>query len=449
MAMSVPWPLLGLHATQTSCARLLGFAVPVLCVTLEGDLSSTLHVAALSTSTGVVKLLALPFLGGIVDRVPLRGIGRVAAVGQLAGACACLAFLLAPRGQGEGGVTSRAVAMTAVALLTAVAELSKEFASMGLELRVAPALRAEGLPQLNSAVKRIELGAKFLAPLAFGVLASRFSGGSQPGALAVVTGMVLVLGACAVEGLWRQMPFHAMNEIGHAGSGAASGGPGWLGTRELCRLLRWHGPVLGMLFSFALLFCTVLDDHDPVATAYLASQGVQMDALGACRSAGALAGMIGTWLWPWLHRRLGLLPGAATALWTFVLVLTPVAPLLPRSPYWMLLLVTLSRPFLWSFDLANVSVLQELVPPAQRGAWAGAQAVVCQLMELAISALAVAWSSADSFPALAAASFVSVLSAGILFTVCSLVHQSSSFGDIPVYEYPFLTSKGSAAKHDE
>eukprot|EP00927_Polykrikos_kofoidii_P073146 TRINITY_DN69218_c0_g1_i1.p1 TRINITY_DN69218_c0_g1~~TRINITY_DN69218_c0_g1_i1.p1 ORF type:complete len:462 (-),score=46.96 TRINITY_DN69218_c0_g1_i1:104-1438(-) len=444
MATNAPVTLLlGLHAAQTSAARLLGFAVPVIFVALGDGVASTFPLATLSTVTSAVKLIALPLVGGIADRVSLTRATVLTLLGQLSGAVACFVFTLAPVQNIDvhsRHIFSSSVTLVAVALLTASAELLKDFTSIVLEMRVAPALLADsdaaGLPKLNSLVKRVELAAKFVTPFAFGWLASRL--GSAPRTLATYACAVLVILACTTTTLWKKLLATKLTSAAsnHQTASAADTPPIQAG---LVHLTASACPVAGMTLAFALLFCTVLDDHNPVATAYFAAHGVTAGVLGTARSVGALMGMLGTLFWPILERRFGLLPGAAIALWLFIFAIAPVTPSLKWSPYAALALITSSRVFLWSFDLAMVSVLQKLVHPSKRGAWAGAQAVVCQLMELAISSLAVAWSGRGGFSALARVSFLTVLSAGLIFTACAVLHARRRISpNIPVEHYHTL-----------
>ncbi|CAK0815497.1 unnamed protein product [Prorocentrum cordatum] len=188
-------------------------------------------------------------------------------------------------------------------------------------MRVAPALAAGGgLARLNSRVKRVELSAKLVVPIVFGWFASRVAGSA---ALVISVSVALLMGAAVVGWLWRQLPLgdlsrheRIVREKEGRSAGSAELGVGRLAATAL--------PVLGMSLAFSMLFCSVLSDHDPVATAYLASQGVSTARLGVVRSVGALAGILGTWLWPRLQARLGTLPGASVALWLFVLCLAPV-----------------------------------------------------------------------------------------------------------------------------
>jgi len=424
--------LLAIHATQTATSRLFGFAVPIIFVTLEGGATSAFPLASFNAALQGVKFVASPFLGGVADSAPLGTLGAVAALGQAAGAASCLLLLAQLPQASREGIPGHHQA--AIVLLASAAELSKELTSICLEMRVAPALAAGGgLARLNSRVKRVELSAKLVVPIVFGWFASRVAGSA---ALVISVSVALLMGAAVVGWLWRQLPLgdlsrheRIVREKEGRSAGSAELGVGRLAATAL--------PVLGMSLAFSMLFCSVLSDHDPVATAYLASQGVSTARLGVVRSVGALAGILGTWLWPRLQARLGTLPGASVALWLFVLCLAPVPATLAWSPSPMLLLVSLSRPFLWAFDLAMVSVLQELVPARWRGKAAGLQAVACQLFELAISALAVALSGSERFPALAGASVGALMLSACTFSASATLQKlrSPPSDAIPVAEY--------------
>uniref|UniRef100_A0A7S2VSX8 Solute carrier family 40 member n=1 Tax=Zooxanthella nutricula TaxID=1333877 RepID=A0A7S2VSX8_9DINO len=427
--------LLGIHASQTAGARLLGFAVPIIFVALEGGAGAAFPLATFNAAVQGVKFIASPFLGGIADAAPLGALGAIAVAGHAAGAASCLLLLLHLREDGADSAASiPAHQLVSIVLLASAADLSKELTSISLEMRVAPALaHASGLPELNSRVKRVELTAKLVVPLAFGWYAARVESSR---ALVVSVSAALLCGAVSVAWLWRQLPLRDLSARDRAvkekeASRPKAGAPG------MRRVVTTALPVLGMCLAYSMLFCSVLSDHDPVATAYLAGRGVSTAALGVARSAGALGGILGTWIWPRLQARLGTLPGAAASLWLFVVCLAPVPAGLLGSPTLMLVLVVMSRPFLWAFDLAMVSVIQEQVPASWRGKAAGLQAVACQLFELAISALAMAFSGHDRFRSLAGISVGVLAVSACTFTASALRQQrkTAAAGSIPVAEY--------------
>ena len=124
-------------------------------------------------------------------------------------------------------------------------------------------------------------------------------------------------------------------------------------------------------------------------------------ALGASRGAGALLGIVGTFLFPGLLRCCGALPRAGSvAIWLQWFTLSPVAICLLLQEYGglpdtlggarvtavaMVVCVVLSRPWLWCFDLAEAQALQEYVHDGARGTVSAVQTAVCQLFTLLVS----------------------------------------------------------------
>eukprot|EP00929_Paragymnodinium_shiwhaense_P109396 TRINITY_DN75801_c0_g1_i1.p1 TRINITY_DN75801_c0_g1~~TRINITY_DN75801_c0_g1_i1.p1 ORF type:complete len:453 (-),score=85.51 TRINITY_DN75801_c0_g1_i1:75-1433(-) len=444
-ALQTPWALLGLHGVQTASSRLWDFAIPLIFVAAEADTESGASLASFNALTQVAKLVALPFVGGLADRAPLPVIIPVAMAGQLAWAASCVLLWSVCRPASGGAAPMNQ--LLAVVLLGSVADLAREFVSISLDMRVAPAIAAAGpkagtvaaddagastrLAQLNSLVKRVDLAAKFIIPIAFGWLTAA-AGGTVGYQVVVAVSMAFAAGAAGVGFSGGLLQLGRLAKIGGSDKKSDDVATGALptGWAQLKRCL----PVAGMSFAFALLFCSILCDHDPITTAWLTTRGVPVSVLGVTKSIGALTGLLGTYIWPRLQNRFGTLKGAAVALWTFVLLLTPVVPSLAWSPYPMLLFITCSRPFLWAFDLAIVSLLQELVPADFRGRAAGAQAVLCQLFEFAISALAVALPGRGQYPLLAAASFCAVFLAGVVFTLATAAHTQKQ-AKFPVDDY--------------
>eukprot|EP00928_Gymnodinium_smaydae_P033326 TRINITY_DN23902_c0_g1_i1.p1 TRINITY_DN23902_c0_g1~~TRINITY_DN23902_c0_g1_i1.p1 ORF type:complete len:469 (-),score=62.09 TRINITY_DN23902_c0_g1_i1:562-1932(-) len=421
-----PWALLGIHGLQTAASKLFGFAVPLFFVTAEADTASSAALATFNALTQVVKLVSLPFIGGLADRAPLVAVVPVAVAGQLTRAGACLLLWKVCEPAGVAPLSQLLV----IVLLGSLADLANEFVSILLQMRVAPALasdpKAEAvavdetissarLAQINCSVRQVSLASSFLAPTVIGWLTAAMGGVGYK--LVVAVAMIFVAGALGVGAAGNLLHVGRLVDVG-VGKKAdevafVTSSIGW-------SQLKTHLPIAGMSFAFTLLFCSVLTDSNPITTAYVTSRGVPVYLLGMAKSVSALTGLVGTFVWPRLRTRFGMLKGAGVALWMFVLTLAPVLPSLVWSPYPMLLCIGCSRVFLWAFDLSMVSVLQELVPCGFRGRAAGAQSLVCQLFELAISTLAVALPSAEQYPLIAAVSFCSVFFAGVVFTLAAV-----------------------------
>lgn len=416
-------PVLALHALQTAHARLWSFAVPIVFAALNGTQTSLGPLAAFTSAVQFLKLLVLPFLGGLADSLPLSRVASASVLGHLTVVLGCVVVLVSLHG---GGALSP-LAVTLVVLCGAASELLKDFSSIALEMRVAPqsVQSSQSLVSLNSRVKQAELTAKVSVPLIFGWYAS----------LAQAPANILRLVLCAhlvsagtAFFLWSKTLAASGVEKASAKAQPKKHAPGW-------SLAALRDPVTGMCIAYALLFCSVLSDHDPLFTAHLAASGLEPGILGIARSVGAFAGLLGTWIWPCIQRRMGTPRGAATALLAFIFVVGAVLPGLRTSPGVALLFVILSRPFLWAFDLAMVSILQDFVPVQWRGKAAALQAVACELFELLIATAAVALPSHDQFWALAGISFAAVCTSGVVFWPCALLAERYSKDTIPVHEY--------------
>lgn len=416
-------PLFALHALQTAHARLWSFAVPIVFAALNGAETSLGPLAAFTSAVQLLKLLVLPFLGGLADSLPLPRVATASVLGHFTVVLGCLVLLASF----HGGGTLTPLAATLVVLCGAASELLKDFSSIALEMRVAPSSvqNSKSLVGLNSRVKQAELTAKVIVPLVFGWYASL---AQTPTHLICVVLCAHLVSACAAFSLWRRTLAASGMEKASVKAQAKRHMQGW-SFRAL-----WD-PVTGMCFAYALLFCSVLSDHDPLFTLHLAAAGLEPGILGSARSAGAFAGLLGTFLWPYIQSRMGTPRGAAIALLAFIVVVGAALPGLRMSPGVALMFVTLSRPFLWTFDLAMVSILQDFVPVHWRGKAAALQAVACELFELLIAAAAIALPNSEQFWALAGISFAAVCTSGIIFGPCALLVESPSKDSIPVHEY--------------
>lgn len=146
------------------------------------------------------------------------------------------------------------------------------------------------------------------------------------------------------------------------------------------------------------------------------------------RAGGAFTGILGTYLFPYLNARLGLVHTNIAAAWGFVLCIVPISLIdLPGDTmgtgraHAMLFAIVISRVCLWCFDLANVQTMQEAVAENARGEINAAQEAMCQLMELVMATLAIFFSGTFRF--LVFASALGVSSAAAIITVWSGRHR--------------------------
>ena len=207
-----------------------------------------------------------------------------------------------------------------------------------------------------------------------------------------------------------------------------------------------------------MIYATVLD-NGVLMTAYLKSRGVSEVVLGCSRGFGALLGLGGTVVYPWIrqhcdqraHNSVNAIKtsGRAVALagvisiWCQWLVLAPLvvvlivqwacgvsltipwahAELLPCA---LVVCVVLSRPWLWCFDLSISQLLQEFVVEGERATVAAVQGAVCQLFSVIIIVQGIFWSNPTDFVVLLVLSLVVVLTAACIFSKWCFVMRAPS-----------------------
>ena len=352
-----------------------------------------------------------------------------------------------------------------------------------------PKAKTAFLARLNTILRRIDLSCKVLAPAAFGVIYGH-SGPLAAGPLnryeraAVGAGVVGVWNLCSfpLEYLFVGMVFQsckrlhgkaavwrakeaektrralelaaaqrrvadrsgdyedavdaAMAEVeaqergARAGAAAAAAGGGccaaWLPSwAAYCG----HRVFLCSL-GYSFLYMTVLD-NGAIMTGYLEWRAVDPSLIGAGRGVGAVFGLVGTVVFPWLMRRgaldgrdarLTLLQTGTTSVWWFWAFLAPCVVVFvlvgetPGSDYTLLGCMAASRIWLWAFDLAETQLMQEYTHEGERGLINGMQRATYQLLTSVVLALGMVEHDPRNFKVLVVFSVAVVFTAACLYT---------------------------------
>ncbi|POM72215.1 Hypothetical protein PHPALM_11109 [Phytophthora palmivora] len=138
-------------------------------------------------------------------------------------------------------------------------------------------------------------------------------------------------------------------------------------------------PVFLVSFSFCALYMTILDGG-ALNTAYLKWRGVSNSLLGASRGAGALAGLVGTLIFPCLQSRMKRVERIAV------------------------------------LNLAETQIMQEWITPNQRGAINSMQTATCQLFYILILLSGMVFHDPRQFETLLVFSLAAVFASAIGFT---------------------------------
>ncbi|RLN11029.1 hypothetical protein BBJ28_00009202 [Nothophytophthora sp. Chile5] len=142
------------------------------------------------------------------------------------------------------------------------------------------------------------------------------------------------------------------------------------------------------------------------------------------RGAGAVFGLIGTVLFPYLRRTITRLERVAVlSIWLFWLFLAPVLVAFVLvgesrlSDYVMLGCMVSARVWIWSADLAETQIMQEWIEPSRRGAINAMQTTTYQLFYMLIQLMGVVFHDPRQFQSLAFFSVATVLAAAFGFTI--------------------------------
>lgn len=198
--------------------------------------------------------------------------------------------------------------------------------------------------------------------------------------------------------------------------------------------------------AYCMLYCSVLDGGSLVA-AYLRTEGISYSLLGITKGIGALFGILGTLLTPFLANTCNLkleLIGVFT-IWLFWICLFPSgiqfiaekafntnvfddSTLGFDDAYVILFCMIIARCGLWAFDLVESQLMQERVKPSVRAQVNGVQVSVSQLFFIFVAILAIVINQTNRFWILVLFTLGNIFIACIIYTLwysCSCCQRDS------------------------
>ncbi|KAJ3011856.1 hypothetical protein HKX48_006617 [Thoreauomyces humboldtii] len=194
-----------------------------------------------------------------------------------------------------------------------------------------------------------------------------------------------------------------------------------------------HHKVFLSSLAISQLYFTVLS-FGPVMISYLLLQGYTSAFLAGMRAVAVIAGLAATFAMPRTVRKIGLVRTGLWAVWSQAISVLPAAVSfwMPRDSHVLAAVMlfggTISSRFgLWSFDLVQTQMMQEMVDAAESGAISGRQSSMQNFFDLLASAATIIWSSPDSFWIPATISVGAVISAAVTFSVSSFLHRGHLF----------------------
>lgn len=430
--------------------RMWEFAVPILFMEIFVD--TLLPGACFSLVMYASCLIAIPSVGRQLDAANRWKAMRLAIllenVNIIASTVLLGAMLLLTDADGlhkPGWTWPLTLLFISTLVCGGVGQVLSEAQTLGIErdwvviiAQSSGAERSSALMSLNTILRRVDLACKLLGPLAFGVIMD-FAGPNPTtrammgaSTVAIWNGLSTPLEYFMTRDIYNLVPALAIKGESSEPSNDASGTEDRQafvdGQSTLSRYVgMWRNylrhPVFLLSFSYCALFMTVLDNGS-LNTAYLKWRGVPDSLLGSSRGAGAVFGLLGTVLFPYLQRTITRLERVAVlSIWLFWLFLAPVlvAFLLTGesrvSDYVMLCFMVGARMWLWSADLAETQLMQEWIEPSRRGAINAMQTATYHLFYMLIQVIGVVYHDPKQFGALVLFSVATVLAAAVGFTI--------------------------------
>lgn len=298
------------------------------------------------------------------------------------------------------------------------------------------------LTRINSAIRRIDLSCKLLAPVLSGFVISFVSTQASAVALALwnVASVWLVywlfvsvyngVPALSANSLARDAAAASAPEVDEAVQGYGRDASDWSErlTTRLSILPCWEswavyarqevmlpGVALAILYFSVLSFGTLM-------TATLDWEGIPAYVISLARGFSAMVGIAATVLYPAVHARVSTLRTGLWSIWMqwccLLLCVGSVWVGGRVASAWVLMAgVAASRLGLWMFDLAVMQLMQDGVPDADRCAVGGVQSSLQSVFDLLTYVMGIIVSDPRDFGELIALSFVLVTCAAVMYTL--------------------------------
>eukprot|EP00002_Diphylleia_rotans_P014498 TRINITY_DN2826_c0_g1_i4.p1 TRINITY_DN2826_c0_g1~~TRINITY_DN2826_c0_g1_i4.p1 ORF type:complete len:419 (+),score=69.45 TRINITY_DN2826_c0_g1_i4:170-1426(+) len=276
------------------------------------------------------------------------------------------------------------------------------------------------LTDLNSMMRRIDLVCKLAAPLASGFIMAYTS--SSVSCIYILSWNVLsaIPEYWLLKSLFLATPSLQKEKIKSTDT-ESSELPSGLMQSTVYGFRTFYNQSCFLAFtSLAVLYFTVLS-FGYVMTGYVYWTGMSEDYIASSRGVAALMGVMGTYTYPYMSRRLGLQKTALVSIWfqLSMLLLPLSSPLLKDETLAVNMLmigVIISRVGLWTFDLAITQIVQESVAVKVQGVVNGTHRSLANLLDMMAYVLSIALPDPNQFDILILISFCSVFIAAVLYT---------------------------------
>lgn len=293
--------------------------------------------------------------------------------------------------------------------LSAMANLGSSLmdTSVGFDLAV-DVLDPNELTDFNSRLKRLDLLTEVTAPIFTGLVLSLFTGKSD------IIGFSLI----ALLNLLTFLPeFLLLKSVPNINKGKEvlteeSEEMSFIEALKISYRELKGKPYTPVIISYALLWLSILSPHGVLLTSYLKDGAKASEfTIGLFRGAGAVFGLIPTFLYPILKNKMGITKASRLLLASqFVCVFVAGISFffVNNSIYLFLILILFSRIGLYGFSIGETELRQALIPKDKRGIVNGVASSITSLATLVLFFLGTIFGSTETFGIIVVISILAV-----------------------------------------
>lgn len=309
-----------------------------------------------------------------------------------------------------------------ILLLFAVLCFFGIFASLGSVITdiavgndLAPLLvSSERLTWFNSWLRRIDLGTEVGAPIVAGIIYAIDLSSIHLFGLFMIAAWNLI--SFVPEYLLLKNVVNSSNVKKQINSGTES----WKDLFQIDLKKALTNPIFPLIFSYALLWLSVLSPHGVLLAGYLKDQmALPESEIGLFRGLGAMFGLLSTLSFPMLVEKIGIIKSSKAHLaFQGVMLIGAIIAFSFQgnlAVYIFLVFILLSRVGLYGFSNGEFELRQRLIPEAKRGELNSLSYLMTTLATLVLFALGSLLPNTEDFKYLVYGSLSAVLIANVIF----------------------------------
>jgi len=401
------------------------FATPFMLLSFQSNNGALVGPALYGMSRMCAQTVLGPPLGSWMDNSRRLHVILAAASVQILSITAAIAvcWLIGSQAATAIGAPETMVwGFAFICVLGVVDALGKMLSSVAISRDWVPALYGRNttdLNNINTQLARLDLVAEIVGPIGAGLLFGLLQ--QQTFSALILLGMLRIICLLVHTAFFVDVLRHHPELSQRQGLDLEAPGSAPSGVLASWKIfLRHPGKIQMVVFSYALLYLTVLSPHGLVLTAYLSTQNLPPSVLSLFRGSGALVGVVGVTVFQAAVRAFGLHTAAlrficfqaACCVAAATVFVVPFQSDL--AMYAFMLLIVLARFGLYGFEVGALQIQQMNVKEDSRGAFGTVEKSLCASASLVMyvaSALTTASGTASHFWIVICGSAVAVLAA--------------------------------------